>query len=289
MTVEGSPIICFLLVNRIRDLPELSIQSVLQKSKSDIYIGYINEADLSYLPNSPRIHLISLKDEARKLGVVAGDYKGFNQDAFYQLVQLKWTLFDYLLRATASPYVIYSDLDVIWLNDPISALDVSFKENTMAQIFVQDATSIPGIPFLCMGIFIFRNSAMTAKVIQECISLHAELLLNNPATGDDEVINKYYMDNGMPNEIQKLPQSTFPVGNMLNAYSRRTLFYGIPRILPFIFHANFVIGNRRKVQLLLIMHKQILRRLPPGYLVKYIIARIENLLITWKNRICGRD
>lgn len=285
---NNSPIICFLLINKIVDLPHLIVQSALENSSLDIYIGYINEADLEDLPNSERIHFISLKVQAANLGVESGRYVGFNKNSFFILVQLKWVLFQQLMESNLAPFIIYSDLDVIWLRDPIKAINDGFRANELAQIFLQDFSSTPAEPSLCMGFFAFKNNKQVFQIIEEFRKIHHSMLKVNPQTGDDDVITKYYIDNGMPLDIQRLPQGTFPVGNMLNAYSKRSLFFGVPRIDPFIFHANFVVGNSRKVQLLLIMHKQILGRLPSGFLIKYIIARIKNLLRICKNQMLWR-
>ena len=275
---EHASIICFLLINEILDLPESVIRSALENSHSDIYIGYIDEQDLKGVPESNRIHFVPLKNKAMDLGVESGFYKGFDKDSFFTLVQLKWYLFQHLMEFVKPKFIIYSDLDVIWLKNPVEPLLVGFGLNPRTHIYLQDFTANPSVPRLCMGFFAFRNTEVVYNIIEAAQKLHHEMLITDPQTGDDDVITRFYSENDLPETIQKLPQSTFPVGNLLNAYSRKSLFYGIPKIDPYIFHANFVVGNRKKVQLTLIMFKQLQGKLPSSFLVKYWSAKIENYL-----------
>ena len=53
-------VICYLLINKIPKLPRLAIESALQNTSADVYIGYLNSSDFSELPVSPRIHFIDL-------------------------------------------------------------------------------------------------------------------------------------------------------------------------------------------------------------------------------------
>jgi hypothetical protein len=55
---------------------------------------------------------------------------------------------------------------------------------------------------------------------------------------------------GFPVWITELPQTTFPVGRMLKLYKKNSVMPGLSSPIPFIFHANYVVGLQNKRLLL---------------------------------------
>jgi hypothetical protein len=146
-------------------------------------------------------------------------------------------------------------VDIFWFRDASSAIAELFREMKQIDILVQDFTSEPAKPRLCMGIFVFRNSGRSRELIKECRLIHALLLKDAPHTGDNDVITNYYKEHHQPNFIRLLPQATFPVGNLLNLFTKKMLFPRLRPSVPYIFHSNFVVGNHKKLLLtLLIFH-----------------------------------
>jgi hypothetical protein len=99
-----------------------------------------------------------------------------------------------------------------------------------------------------MGFVAFRNSAQSLAIVRECSILHQKMLLSKPRIGDDDVITAYYKESGMSEGIYQLPQSSFPVGNLLNLFAKRSLFPGLIPAKPYIYHSNFVVGVERKIE-----------------------------------------
>ena len=91
---------------------------------------------------------------------------------------------------------------------------------------------------------------------ENCQKNHLEGLATNPYLGEDDVITKMYVDLNYPNWIGELPQSSFPVGRMLNLY-RKSSYPGLEMQSPVIFHANFVVGIKNKRLLLRILNRQL--------------------------------
>ena len=112
---------------------------------------------------------------------------------------------------------------------------------------IQHFSWVPGRPQLCMGFVSFRMGTYFDQLVNTAASLHAQMLKTNPRTGDDDVITEIYNRDGFPSEIQLLPQTTFPVGNLLNLFSKHDEFPGLQPFTPYIFHANFVVGIRKKL------------------------------------------
>jgi hypothetical protein len=242
-------------------LPSLAINSVLLNSNQNVIVGYISESDISSLPKNERVSYLDLSDSAKTLNIDAGgqEYQSFEQNDFFSLVQLKWAMLAGLLQSGEYTYLIYNDIDVLWIQDPTEVIEDSFSAIPYSQILIQNFTADPSQPNLCMGFVAFRNSDESKKIIQECASLHNFLLESNPRTGDDDVISKYYRDHSFTQAILQLPQGLFPVGNFANLFSGKSFFPGLTPFKPFIFHANFVVGIKKKIQL--------------SYLILYVFSR----------------
>jgi hypothetical protein len=123
----------------------------------------------------------------------------------------------------------------------------AFENSDKVEMMIQHFSWIPGKPQLCMGFVSFRMGSYFDNLIGSASNLHAQMLMKNPRTGDDDVITELYTRQGFPAEIQLLPQTTFPVGNLLNLFSKRDEFPGLQPFMPYIFHANFVVGLRKKL------------------------------------------
>ncbi len=248
-SLTDSPVVCFLVINRMPVLPALAIQSVLKNSDAMICIGYTDIDDLADLPTDDRISLIQLDRESIASEVVSTHYADFEKNTFYQIVQLKWNLLEKCLNSFSGRTIIYNDIDVIWMKDATIPVTQSFEKDSKVHILIQDYTSNPAKPELCMGFVGIRNSQESLKIIHLCKNQHKELLMSNPKIGDDNVISLIYSTSNSKESFQLLPQSTFPVGNMINNFRPFSIFPGLSAFKPYIFHANFVIGIQRKIVL----------------------------------------
>ena len=243
--MANSSVIGFLVVNRNSDLPYLSILSALKNSDSNICIGFIREVDIIGLPSSSRISFVKLDPEA--VGIVAQEqkYMDFSTVEFYKIVQLKWQLLEKLIQ-TKYDYVFYSDFDVIWLKNPILEIIQSFKISDELHVMIQSFTTTPSEIRLCMGFVAFRNSQVSRDFLTAAKNLHSQLFLDNQRIGDDDVVTRIYRDANQPRWMRELPQATFPVGSLLNLFSKKNSFPGLSAPIPYIFHANYVVGLRNK-------------------------------------------
>jgi hypothetical protein len=242
--------ICFLVVNKMEALPEISITSAFERTKADVFLGYLDVTDLPTLRAGIEVNPLPLYDGSLDSSfAIGGKYSDFSEDAFYKIVQYKWQL---LLRVFELnyDYVIYSDTDVYWNLDPISEILNTFEKRSDLHIQIQSFTDLPSQPKLCMGFVAFRNSTLSRDFIQECQRRHVIHSEEYGRIGDDDIVTQFYMDNNFPNSISELPQTTFPVGRMLKLYSKQSKFPGLPSPIPFIFHANYVIGLKNKLILM---------------------------------------
>lgn len=235
----------FLVINRNLDLPKLSIQSALDCTAAEIFIGYTNENDIKDLPKSERISYLILDPKIVHLESHGQPYSDFANVDFYKIVQLKWQLLEKLMSLNFN-YIFYSDFDVTWINNPIKDLESAFESNAGLHMLIQSFTSNPSTVRLCMGFVAFRKSSIASEFIVRARVSHAEKYKTNPFIGDDDVVTQLFNELGQPPWIRELPQSTFPVGSLLNLYSEKNVFPGLSAPKPYIFHSNYVVGLNNK-------------------------------------------
>lgn len=241
--------ICFLVVNNMGELSSISISSAFEKTGADLFLGYLDETDLPNLPSTIKFTPM-LIDDVNVLPVLPGrPYSDFSEDNFYKIVQYKWKLLQKVLSLDYD-YVIYSDTDVYWNVDPTSEISSNFELRPEVHLQIQSFTDFPSKPKLCMGFVALRNSKQSHDFLLECQDRHFNHSTNKGRIGDDDIVTQYYLDNKLPESIYELPQTTFPVGRMLNLYSKKSKYPGMPSPTPYIFHANYVIGIRNKVTLM---------------------------------------
>jgi len=154
-------------------------------------------------------------------------------------------LLDAILRM-GFDVLIYSDLDVVWLQPVDSIVLDTFAARPEVDLLIQSLTRNPSSPELCMGLAAFRNSPRTLELIATASELHEGMSLNKSRVGDDDVITELFKRLGYPHYILELPNAIFPTGNMLNLYRRREAFPGVKAPSPAIYHSNFVIGLENK-------------------------------------------
>lgn len=230
----------------------IALRSILHNSKAKIYIGYINDADLADLPSDPRITFLNLATFANFDSSIdsSNSYSDYLTSEFYGIVALKWLLFKKIFELTQLNFFLYVDLDVIWCADAYDYIFQTFSKFPHIDVIIQDASDKLFEPALCMGVVALRKSEFTHSLIQECSKIHRHILMTDPKVGDDTVITSFFE---YPNNREKfflLPQKAFPVGNMANTYSRIGVFPGLKPPSPYIFHANYVVGIRKKVLLM---------------------------------------
>jgi hypothetical protein len=233
--------ICFLVINKVKELPELAILSVMKQTEKPIFVGYIHQEDILALPKAKQITYVKLEIEGFE---ITDTYQDFGSIQFYKAVIRKWMLFQKILDL-GFENVIYSDLDLVWVRDASVEIENYFQKQEV-EIAVQSITQSPAHPSLCMGFFAFRNTPFVREFIEKCLYLHQAYLDEGSFLGDDEVITEMYIKNEYDERIRELPQTTFPVGQSINLFKGRSVIPGMATISPYVFHANYVIGIRKK-------------------------------------------
>lgn len=244
-----SHVVCFLNINELGSMAKSSIESALEVTECPIYIGTESDSTRFDELKDSRIKFIKLTVDEELSVASAGTYQDFNSELFYQIVQYKWQLLLELL-GTEFEYIIFSDTDVYWKRSPINDLISAFINQPNKHMFIQDASLSADNVRLCMGFVVFRNSSESRSLVHAARDLHIAMSKSNSKVGDDDVISEMYKDLGTRTLIGRLPQIAYPVGIFLNLFTSRDTFPGLRADDPFIFHANYTIGLKRKFLLM---------------------------------------
>ena len=244
-------IICLLVINKVPSLPDIAVKSILNSCDERILIGYRNFSDVEAFAHHERVTLVDLSDSFKNLGIQSTEstYASWSNDLFFEIVQLKWFLLEKAFESNYD-FVIYSDLDVVWVDNAFEIVRKTFEARKSTDLMIQSFTRNSFEPQLCMGFVGMRNTPNLLDFIQIAKARHIEELKSNSRIGDDDVITLLNRELNYPAWLLELPQTTFPVGASINLFCSRSAFPGLRAQAPFIFHANYVVGLRIKILLL---------------------------------------
>lgn len=248
MELRGA--VCFLVINQIDELPRASISSALLNSDLPVIVGYTSETDIAPLRDLP---VQFRKINQVQAPVKSGQYAAFDQDDFYRIVMNKWELL--IQNLPEFDYLIYSDIDVLWIRDAASEIKKIFKNLPEKQVVIQSFGDDEVLPNLCMGFVGFRNSSITLEFLSNAKRVHAEQIVANPRIGDDDIATEIFRQSKYTDWLHRLSSVYFPVGNTFNLFTTKPVFPGLNSPTPFIFHLNYVVGLDNKRLMLKILSK----------------------------------
>jgi hypothetical protein len=282
--------ICFLVVNQMKELPKIAITSAYDRTGAQVFVGFLDKSDLPNLRKDVKVNLLLLENQIGDTSDnLEREYRDFSEDSFYQIVQLKWQLLQRVLEM-GYDYLIYSDTDVYWNQDPCLEILNLFAKRNKVHIQIQSFTDQPSQPKLCMGFVALRNSQITKDFLSECRANHTRHSQQIGRIGDDDVVTQYFEQKNFPEFILELPQTTFPVGRMLKIYSKKSKFPGLSSPEPYIFHANYVIGLRNKIILMKVFMKNYSTHdknvdFSPYLFIVLFLKQLRLTLSPWKQRL----
>jgi hypothetical protein len=282
MDLKGA--VCFLVINHIEELPRLSILSCLRNSNLPVLVGYISENDILPLRDLP-VEFVRIHENESPLSV--GDYSAFDQSDFYRIVMNKWELL--LQNLPQYDFLIYSDIDVIWIRDAAAEIASIFCGNKEIDLIMQSFGESELNPSLCMGFIGVRNSERAINFLNVAQSKHKDLMVGSARIGDDDVATAVIKDLSYPNWLHRLSPVYFPVGNLLTLFARKQSFPGLQSPVPFIFHLNYVIGLENKRLMLRVISRDnplwlINSRMTTVWRAKLILKRIRFELGTFRRK-----
>lgn len=170
------------------------------------------------------------------------EYSSFGKERFIKLTTYKWYLLQNVLdKHIHLDYIIFSDLDVLWLKNPSLK---NFDSNSLSHLIaaIQDDTPVgaPAVHF-CTGIMYWFNSSVSKKSLRNLyeIQFHENSIGN--FTPDEPTFNDWFRSMGRPMHIETLNQDEFVIGHR---FFRLLINKKLKDVTAF--HANYCVGEEAK-------------------------------------------
>lgn len=174
-------------------------------------------------------------------------YSSFGSGSFTEISWKKIFFIRQLIRIHA--HVVYADLDVCWIRNPLPYL---IQVAMVYPIAIQTEGQPRFPPALCWGFASLTQSKRAIAFLDALIEFHSAQL-GSDAVDDDQVAAQHLIENDSRwlRDIYPLPEMLFPNGlgyrSLLHSGASPCRIEG--ELLPFVFHANWTVGieNKRKL------------------------------------------
>ncbi len=192
----------------------------------------------------PDVHFITPEMEAASEGSAYADY---GTVSFSAIGDLRWR---YVAEALEEGYhALYCDIDIAWLRNPLPYL-ASILEVYDLAIQTEPVGIFP--PDFCLGFFCARPSPAAQALVARFREVFAEARAVNAASPQQGPFRQMLCrEPRYLSAIFPLPESLFPTGllhPLLGGDGAAPALVGVRE--PFIFHANWLIGQQDKIRLL---------------------------------------
>lgn len=189
----------------------------------------------------------SFSEFDQSVGALPDRYSDYGTDPF---IEINWAKVHYL-RWLLDRYrhVVYADLDVGWLADPLWYLDAIARFFPLA-FQTEGLRRFP--PVLCWGFLSAKSSATTLGLMDALLAEHRRRPPGEPMVDEQNTMDAMIAKNpALLGNIHLLSEALF-----VNGIGYRTLLSEPPAaplqgsIEPFVFHANWTIGLEDKRRLM---------------------------------------
>jgi Nucleotide-diphospho-sugar transferase len=249
---EAGPVIALLCTRGMEAFLLNAIQGILQTGidASQIIVGCPNNA-LSSVKSSVRLHSVQVQvistQELSENEAELEKYSSFGSRSFTDISWKKIFFIRHLIEL--HPHVIYADLDISWIRNPLPYLMEVAKVYPLA-IQTEGLPRFP--PAFCCGFASFVKSEKAIAFLDALIEFNSAQLDSDNRL-DDQVACQQLIEKDLTwlHDIYCLPEALFLNGlgyrNLQNDAAGPCPMEG--ELLPFLFHANWTVGidNKRKL------------------------------------------
>lgn len=174
-------------------------------------------------------------------------YSSFGSSSF---TEISWKKISFIRQLIEThPHVVYADLDVSWIRNPLPYL-IQVAQVYPIAIQTEGLPRFP--PALCWGFASFTQSKRAIAFLDALLEFHSAQL-GSDDVDDDQAAAQHLIEDDITwlRDIYPLPEMLFPNGlgyrNLLNADAGPCRIEG--ELMPFVFHANWTVGieNKRKL------------------------------------------
>lgn len=175
-------------------------------------------------------------------------YVDYGTEAF---IAINWSKVRYLRwLLQRHDHVVYADVDVGWLADPLWYLQFIARQFPLA--FQTEAVRrFP--PVFCWGLFSAKSSFVTERFLDSLLAAHAQRLPDSPTLDEQATCDALISANHeWLRQIYPLPEGLFLNGlgyrSLIADHAPAATMHG--ELAPFTFHANWTIGLKNKRNLM---------------------------------------
>lgn len=176
-------------------------------------------------------------------------YSDYGTDYFNRFTSVKLLAVRWLL-ARGIRQVVYTDVDIVWIRNPLGYLKRASKRHDLA---AQNESYDVFAPKLCAGFMSFKNTPGVEQLISTLIALHEQAIAAGRNVHDQQIINEYFQENRrLHRAVWMLPTAQFPNGLFASMFATPDCLQTFPLTIlrPMIFHASWCVGLRAKQAML---------------------------------------
>jgi len=189
-------------------------------------------------------------------------YAGFGTNKFIEIMILKWLLLlDIFRNHSGIEFIVYSDLDVMWVISPAEEITAFLKSAKMFAI-QEDFNNKTGRIFFCPGIMLWRNTLESQEVLNMLVEIHKASSSSGKPMPDDKVLNGLIVSEDMFNIVYVLPRHKFVIGHRIIDLVAQ--FNGFKLENTICYHANYSTSEKVKLTRMsasLLSSPQLLKRI----------------------------
>ena len=250
---DSRPVVALFCTRGMETFLSNAIEGILRTGveASRIYVGCPNNA-LKSVSSVARLHSIQIRVVAnQKLSereATMEKYRSFGSSEFTDISWKKIFFVRQLLEHHA--HVVYADLDVSWIRNPLPYL----TEIALVYPMAFQTEGLPRFPpAVCCGFASFARSERTLAFLNALIEFHDSQAGSDHRLDDQAACQRLIEDDvTWLRDIYWLPEALFLNGlgyrNLHSTGESPCPMEG--ELLPFLFHANWTIGLDNKRQLL---------------------------------------
>ena len=192
---------------------------------------------IHYIPN----------EELERLQLLTSDfltYSNFGQERFIKLTTFKWYLIsDIFKRHPQLKQLIFSDLDVYWLRNPIENI-FALDEYSSCVAVIQDDTPLnKSKVHFCTGIMFWANTKDSIKILNRLYTAQMTTNVNGKFIPDEPIFNNWYEKLKDTSIIKALKPDQYVIGHR---FFHLVLSFGFSLKNVIAFHSNYVVGEKNK-------------------------------------------
>jgi hypothetical protein len=249
---SGSVSLCLLVFGSLGTSAETSLASIYQKFERERICVCADDSGREWiLKNTPEAKIASLcfhnpdKSALKLLGLDTTEvnhYSEFGNERFVKLTTFKWQLLrDSLCEHTKTSGVLFTDLDVIWFQNPFEKT-FEFKSG---KILAQDDTPEDSKAIhLCSGIMFFPNKVTSLDLLNKLFTKQLSENAIGNLTPDEPTLNNWFRAIGQDsNLLTVFATDQYIIGHRFFHFLLRRSAHSGKEIC---FHLNYVVGEVRK-------------------------------------------